>query len=59
VEAKAMLDDMHTKNLACIQEKNNISKKQAYLKSCSVAQRHIKEVWWAKKATTTNSGRLT
>jgi len=41
-EATALLDDMHAKHLAWIQEKNDTGKKQAYTQARSIAQKKLR-----------------
>jgi len=54
-DAKAcqLLDTMHATHFACINDKSNSSKKPAYTRACSAAQRRLRQMkneWWAKKA---------
>jgi len=44
---------MHATHFAWINDKSNSSKKPAYTRACSAAQRRLRQMkneWWAKKA---------
>ena len=53
VEARTLLDVMHTTHLAWINDKSNSTKKSTYTKARQAVQsrlRAMKESWWASKA---------
>ena len=52
-EARQLLDTLHASHLAWINDKGNSSKKSAYTRARSIAQRRLREMknqWWANKA---------